>query len=313
MDVSRAEVLPVGPPVSPEWQIGREGDIARLHTALLQGDHTVLADERRTGKTTVALAALELLAHDEKNIIVAVDLSRGVRDGKSLDEAMAVQVAAQRSAMARGAREAGNLALRLWNLVRTAGLVEGDEGQAIDAVVQEMRAAAERGELGWAVEAAIALAVENGGRAVVFVDEAQELDGLNDPEEVAATLLASMREPEVPVTFLFAGSEPSLVRTLFAKGGLLEFDAHDFPLSPIDPQPWREGLRRGFRALDAEITTRAVDLILEATGGHPHRTMLVANRAHEEARFAHETVVDEALAELAVRTAKESRLWEPRQ
>jgi len=215
--------------------------------------------------------------------------------------------------MARGARQAGNLALRLWNLVRTAGWVESDEGQTIDAAVQELRAAAERGDRGWALEAAVALAGENGGRAIVFIDEAQQLDGLNDREEVAAELLARMREPEAPVTFLFAGSEPSLVKTLFTKGGLLEFDAHDFPLSPIDPQPWREGLRRAFRALDAEITTRAVDLILEATDGHPHRTMLVANRGHEEAEFAHEAVVDEALADVAVRTAKESRLWDPRQ
>jgi hypothetical protein len=148
---------------------------------------------------------------------------------------------------------------------------------------------------------------------IVFIDEAQQLDAWNDREEVASELLARMREPGAPVTFLFAGSEPSLVKTLFTKGGLLEYDAHDYPLSPIDPQPWREGLRRAFRALDAEITTRAVDLILEATDGHPHRTMLVANRAHEEAEFAHEAVVDEALAEVAVRAAKESRLWEPRQ
>jgi type II secretory pathway predicted ATPase ExeA len=313
MAVSRAEVLPVGPPVSPEWQIGREGDIARLSAAVAQGDHTVLADERRTGKTTVALAALELLAADAMNVIVAVDLSRAMNDGKALDEAVAVQIAAQRSVFARGAWQAGNLALRLWNLVRGAGLVEGDEGQAIEAIVQEMRAGAERGDRGWALDAAVALVEEKGGRVVVFVDEAQQLDGWNDREEVAAELLARMREPEAPVTFLFAGSEPSLVRTLFAKGGLLEFDAHDFPLSPIDPQPWREGLRRAFRALDAEITTRAVDRILEATDGHPHRTMLVANRAHEEMEFARETVVDEALADVAVRTAKESRLWEPRQ
>lgn len=311
--MSRTEVLPVGPPVSSEWQIGREGDIARLGAALAQGDHTVLADERRTGKTTVALAALERLAQDETNVIVAVDLSRALNGAEALDEAVAVQVAAQRSVVARSARQAGNLALRLWNLVRSAGYAEGEEGQAIDAVMQEMRAAAEGVDRGWALEAAVELAEEHGGRAIVFVDEAQQLHGWNDREEVAAELLSRMREPATPVTFLFAGSEPSLVETLFARGGLLEFDSLDFPLSPIDPQPWREGLRRAFRALDAEITTRAVDVILEATDGHPHRTMLVANRAHEEAEFAHEAVVDEALAEVAVRTAKESRLWEPRE
>jgi hypothetical protein len=260
----------------------------------------------------VALAALEHLAEDERNVIVAVDLSRAIDDGPSLDEAMAVQVAAQRSALIRGARQAGNLALRLWNLVRGTGALEGDGGQTIDALVNELRAATDRGA-GWALEAAQRLAEEKGGRAIVFIDEAQELEGWADGDAVAAQLLARMREPEAPITFLFAGSEPSLIRTLFSKGGLLEFDAHDFGLSPIDPQPWREGLRRAFRALDAEITTRAVDLILESTDGQPHRTMLVANRAHEEAEFAREAVIDEVLAEVGIERARESRLWEPRE
>jgi len=312
MAVSRAQVLPVGPPVLPQWQIGREGDIARLTASLIQGDHVVLAEERRTGKTTVGLAALEDLAEDGNNVIVAVDLSRAIDTGKAFDDAIGVQVAAQRSALVRGAQEAGNLALRLWNLVRGAGALEGEEGQAIDAIVNEMRGATDRA-VGWTLDAAVELAQEKGGRAIVFIDEAQVLQNLDDADAVASQLLGRMRQPETPMTFLFAGSEPSLVRTLFDEGGLLEFDAHDFRLSPIDPQPWREGLRRAFRALDAEITTRAVDMILESTGGHPHRTMLVANRAHEEAEFAREPVIDDALAGTAIERAKESRLWEPRE
>lgn len=101
-----------------------------------------------------------------------------------------------------------------------------------------------------------------------------------------------------------------MLRTLFEDGGLLEYDAHDFELSPIDPQPWREGLRRAFRELGSEITTRAVDVILEATGGQPHRTMLAANRAHEQATFAEQAVVDDAVAKAGVRAARNSRLWE---
>jgi DNA polymerase III delta prime subunit len=312
MAVSRAEVLPVGPPVAPEWQIGREGDIARLSASLRQGDHTVLAAERRTGKTTVALAALEQLATEGGNVIVAVDLSRAIGDRATLNDAVAVQIATQRSAVARHAREAGTLALRLWNVVREAGVVEGDEGEAVDAVLAEMSPLAGRGP-GWGFDAAVKLAEERGGRAIIFIDEAQRLHGWADRDQVAADLLARMREPDTPVTFLFAGSEPSLVQTLFSTGGMLEYDAHDFPLSPIDPQPWLEGLRRAFRALDAEITTRAVEVIVDATDGHPHRTMLVANRAHEEAEFAKEAVVDEAVAVAAINRAKASRLWEPRE
>jgi DNA polymerase III delta prime subunit len=304
-------VLPVGPPVPREWQIGREGDIARLAKGLQQGDHTVLADMRRTGKTTVALGALDVLAEDECNAIIAVDLSRAIGDGAALDEAIALQVAAQQSGIAKTAMQAGSIAVRLWNLVRGAGVADGEEGDVIDAAVKDLRAAAAGDrQLGWALDAAVELAAGRGGRAFAFIDEAQLLDGWQDRDETAAALLARMRQPETPLTFLYAGSEPSMLRTLFADGGLLEYDALDFRLSPIDPQPWLEGLRRAFRELGMDINTHAIDRILEVTGGQPHRTMLAANRAHEQAAFAEETVVDDAIAEAGLRAARESRLWE---
>jgi hypothetical protein len=311
MGASRAEVLPVGPPVSRAWQIGREGDIARLAASLGAGDHTVLADLRRTGKTTVALGALDALAEDERAVIVAVDLSRAINDGSALDEAVALQVAAQRAGVAKAARQAGSLAAKLWNMARSVGAAQGDEADAIDAALKELRAArtADRGP-GWALDAAVKLAVERDGRAIVFIDEAQLLHGWDDRAAVAAALLARMREPQKPISLLFAGSEPTMLRTLFDDGGLLEFDALDFHLSPIDPQPWREGLRKAFRELGSDITIRAVDLILDATGGQPHRTMLAANRAHEQAVFAEQDVVDDAVASAGVRAARDSRLWE---
>jgi hypothetical protein len=38
--------------------------------------------------------------------------------------------------------------------------------------------------------------------------------------------------------------------------------------------------------------------------------LLAANRAHEQATFAEQTVVDEVVAAEGVRAARESRLWE---
>jgi hypothetical protein len=211
------------------------------------------------------------------------DLSRAINDGDAFDEAVALQVAAQRSGVEKAARQAGGLAVKLWNMVRGTGVGQGEEADAIDAALRELTARAGGARtLGWAFDAAAELAADRGGRAIVFVDEAQLLDAWEAREPVAAVLLRRMREPETPITFMFAGSEPTLVRTLFGDGGLLEYDAHDFKLSPIDPQPWREGLRRAFRELGSEITTRAVHVILEATSGQPHRTMLAANRAHEQ-------------------------------
>jgi DNA polymerase III delta prime subunit len=307
--VSRSEVLPVGPPVSARWQIGREGDIARLVGDLLQGTHVVLADRRRSGKTTVALAALDQLALSEQNPIVAIDLSRGVRNGHDFDERIARQVAAQRSAMRKAVSQASGIATKLWRFAGDSGLLDGDDTSITDAL-DALRAESERQSVGWALDAALALATRQGGRAIVFVDEAQRIDDWEDREIAAAEIRARMRTPTRPITFLFAGSEPSLIRTLFAHGGLLEYDALDFDLSPIDFQPWREGLRRAFRELNLEITDLAMDLILEATQGQPHRTMLVANRAAEQAEFAEQVIADEAVVAVALAEARSSRLWE---
>jgi hypothetical protein len=220
MAVTRAVALPVGPPVSRRWQIGREGDIARLAASLLQGDHAVLADLRRTGKTTVALGALDALAEDARNIIIAVDLSRAINDGDAFDEAVALQVAAQRSGVEKAARQAGGLAIKLWNMVRGTGVAQGEEADAIDAALRELTARAGGARtLGWAFDAAAELAADRGGRAIVFVDEAQLLDAWEDREPVAAVLLRRMREPEKPITFMFAGSEPRWCGPCLATAG----------------------------------------------------------------------------------------------
>jgi DNA polymerase III delta prime subunit len=207
------------------------------------------------------------------------------------------------------ARHAGGIAAKLWHFVNDSGLVEGGEGAVVDAI-DALRAKSGGQATGWALDAAVGLADSRGGRAVVFIDEAQRIDAWDDREPAATEILARMRAPERPVTFLFAGSEPSLIETLFADGGLLEYDALDFDLSPIDSQPWREGLRRAFRELGLEIRDTAIELILDATHGQPHRTMLVANRAAEQAEFAEQVIADDAVVLVALAEARHSRLWE---
>lgn len=298
-------MLPVGPPVPRQWQIGREGDIARLADQLRGGDHTVLADLRRTGKTTVALAALDLLASDGW-IVAGLDLTEsGEEGGPALAEVMVSQVALQR---ARGRIDTG-LGYELWDLLRPSVGLSGDDAQAVDDELAAMRASGSAGAyLTWAFDDVIAAGREGKG-AVVFLDEVQALDYWRDQDAVSAEIGGRLRQPDPQITLLFAGSEPSLVSSLFAKGGLLELDAVDFHLSPIDAQPWREGLRRAFRELGLNITDDAVDHILRATHGEPHRTMLVANRTAEVAQFAEVDVADEALADEGLEAARRMRLW----
>ena len=83
---NRADVFPVGPPVDPQYQVGRLGDIERVAEALRGGDHVVLSDARRTGKSTVALAALQLIGQDvdPAPITIAINLHERVASSDEL-------------------------------------------------------------------------------------------------------------------------------------------------------------------------------------------------------------------------------------
>jgi hypothetical protein len=298
-------VLPVGPPVRRARQIGREGDIVRLAYQVRAGEHTVLADRRRTGKTTVALGALDLLANDGW-VIVAIELSDLIASCTTLAEAIAAQVAVQE----RRPEASDDLGYELWERIQPSIGFGEEDMDAIDRALEVLRASGSgSAQLTWALDYA-ATAGRAGEGVAIFLDEIQRLEWWADHGEVAAELSGRMRQPDGEITFLFAGSEPSLVKSLFGKDGLLEHNALEFQLSPIDHQPWREGLRRAFKELGLTITDVAVDLILAASEGRPHRTMLAANRTAETTQFAELTEADTVAAEQGVVAARANRLWD---
>lgn len=71
--VGSATLFPTDYPVSAAEMIGREDDVDRVAMALLGGANVVLAGPRRTGKTTVADAAIAICAR-EGAYVAAVDL-----------------------------------------------------------------------------------------------------------------------------------------------------------------------------------------------------------------------------------------------
>ncbi|MGO9974812.1 MAG: hypothetical protein ACLP01_18825 [Solirubrobacteraceae bacterium] len=101
------------------------------------------------------------------------------------------------------------------------------------------------------------------------------------------------------------------METLFADGGLLETNAQPFALEPvIATHAWMEGLRAHMREyLGVTIDRGAVDILVDASGGHPYRTMLAANRTHALARELVQTHIDEALAGTALARVRRDRRW----
>ena len=310
---SSDEVLPVGPPVALDYQIGRNADIERLRLALgHHGEDIVLMDLRRTGKTTVALCALEELS-SAGHIVLSVDARDNAPATVDLARRLAQQLAAHEAGALAAMTNSGQMLRTLYEHGRgVIGLIDDDRlRDTFDAILPDTLSTAPGVEqLAGVLDQADALANARGVRAIVFIDEVQAISEWPDTQELQALIRGRLRRSGGNVGYLFAGSEPTAVETLFRRGGALDFQGLEHHLAPISGPAWFEGLTRAFRLLDGSIDEAAIDVILEASGHHPVRTMLAARETHARAEMstqpAHAT---RAIAALGVETARRQRLW----
>ncbi len=133
-----------------------------------------------------------------------------------------------------------------------------------------------------ALEVALAagetMAARDGRRLVVLLDEFQEVERLGGPPLLQR--MRSVMQSQPHCAYLFLGSEPSLLRTLFSQQ-TAAFSRFALPLSmpPVPDAAWREYLTRKLAQTGVTITDAAASLLLERTGGHPWCTMEVASEA----------------------------------
>jgi len=98
------ELFPTDDPVKPDLLIGRAEDVRDLASRLGEGTHVVMAGPRRTGKSTVGLAALERV-RSSKVYTAQVDLWDH-EDLPSLTRALAQSIIANRGPVAKTLRRA---------------------------------------------------------------------------------------------------------------------------------------------------------------------------------------------------------------
>src|SRR3954451_23500412 len=99
-----ADLFPTDHPIESAQMIGRADDVDRVAGALLGGGNVVLGGPRRTGKTTVADAALEVCRADGA-YVAAADLF-GVVDAAELAQSLTVGLLSNRPAIKRALDEA---------------------------------------------------------------------------------------------------------------------------------------------------------------------------------------------------------------
>lgn len=283
MQITSRELFPSDAPVPLGRMIGRRGDVDQLVLQLSGGAHRILAAPRRTGKSSVCEAAVGVL-RAQGFYTVPVSLYR-YTNSATLAEALAQEALANRGPMHKlieRIREAGAAALRGAALT-LAMKAQADLGDAVELAVRPGRAASDpERALRTALDLPQRIALRDGKRLILFVDELQEIagGGYGDPDGLMRFMREALHRSDL-VTALFAGSLEHMMRELFTNrhrpfygfGGFME-------LTPIAASEWLEGLERRFAEDERVVARDALERIVELGQLHPRTTMLIAQQTH---------------------------------
>lgn len=242
--------------------VGRDGELAALERLGRSGTYTMLEAPRRYGKTSLLKAAAWRWREQSQALALWVDFSAVL----TIDEA------ARRIEDAyEDARAHGKLSDLLRELVASVHLrlapleLAPPRGAASDL---DHAAALHR-----LLEIPMEVAHRTGHRALVTFDEFQDvlsvpgLDGL---------LRSHIQHHADRVTYVFAGSEPSMLTSLFVdRARPLYGQAKPLQLPPIAPELLADSIARRFAETD-RTAGEGGQAVASLGAGHPQRTMLLA-------------------------------------
>jgi len=141
---------------------------------------------------------------------------------------------------------------------------------------------------------------------VILIDEVHLLADVAGCEREIARWA---RDADTPIVFAFAGSEESAVRALREVGRPLAAIGEELALPDISTEDWLYGLRRRFVEAAVVVDGEQVLSIVEASDGHPRRTMLICAGVHSAAANAPGREATKALVELAIHDARDDHSW----
>jgi hypothetical protein len=277
-------------PVDPHRLIDRRSELDELQRAAANRVAIRLAAPRRFGKSSVLAAhadAMRVAGHRA----VTVDLSKVT----SVGDAAARVAQAYARLPADPGRTARRWLARLGAEVRVPGF--GLRVQP-DARIPAQDARAALLEL---LDVPLALHGGDGGLTVVCLDEFQDV--LVADDQLDGLLRSRIQHHGAAAAYVYAGSEPSLMRALFSDRERPFYgQARPLELPPLPAADAAADIAELMREHGVEPGDE-VDRLLAVTAGHPQRTMLVAHHLFDVLDGPPgdapplETAVDRALAE----------------
>ncbi len=263
--------FPFETPIASDALIDRQDELHQLHLAATDGAHVRLAGPRRYGKTSLLLAHEQNLSQTGWHT-VHVDFY-GVT---SLEEVCSrIATAYSRLKNNRIRSHLSALSSRLGLSLSTSGvgitLGPRQHQPSHDAI---LTATAELLDL------PLRLHEKDGAQTLVVFDEFQDL--LSAGSTLDGLLRSHVQYHGGAATYIYAGSQPSLMRRLFTdRERPLYGQAEPLDLNPLPLDDVLMELTDRFAELGHD-PGEALAPLVTAAAGHPQRTMLMAHLLHRE-------------------------------
>jgi hypothetical protein len=256
-------------PIAPDDIIDRDGETQRLLESAVGGHFVRLYAPRKYGKTSLLRRALRDAERDEGMIPILIDLY-GV---------LSIADVAIRFERAYARQLKGKLRARVEEFLQGTGLGLSLGALGISAKLQIDPRTDPLPALHALLDLPLRLGEGGGFRALIVLDEFQDITKV---KEMDAILRSHIQFQGEVASFVFAGSEPGLMRELFEdKERPLYGAAVPIRLGRLADPDIAAFIIARFRETGRSVGD-ALNPLVAAAQGHPQRAMLLAYRLWEE-------------------------------
>lgn len=256
-------------PIAPDDVIDRDEETTRLLTAAVGGHYVRLYAPRKYGKTSLLRRVLRDAEREEGMIPVLVDLY-GV---------LSVADVAIRFERAYARQLKGKIRTRVEELLQSTGLGLSLGALGVSARLQLAPRTDPLPALHALLDLPLRLDERGGFRALIVLDEFQDITKV---KEMDAVLRSHIQFQGEVASFVFAGSEPGLMRELFEdRERPLYGQAVPMRLERLADADIAGYIAARFREAGRSVG-EALNPLVAAADGHPQRAMLLAHRLWEE-------------------------------
>lgn len=263
-------------PLPADQLVDRTTELEQLLAMATAGQSVRLAAPRRYGKTTLlnALADTAWLAHEM--IPTVVDLS-GVT---TLDDVVLRLTRAYDRGLDRGKLRGVARSLRRRGIgtaqVGVPGVANVSGGLGVPPPGSPLAALHE------ALDLPARVFERTGQRCLVVLDEFQDLFTVSD--DLDGVLRSHLQHQAQSASYVFAGSQPSMMRALFGDRRRPLFEqARAVALGPLPPAELADFVEDRLSAAGRDGLLELVDPLVAVSAGHPQRAMLLAHMLFEQA------------------------------